>query len=143
MKKILKKIASIVCCTMLTIGFVTSNADYASAASVTQEIKGTISASNMHITKKPTATLHTYDKNGKHVGSYSMTVKTNTKNGIYYSYTISISKRLDNTKVSTVCVQLNSYSPMGDLNKKYSVRKALKKGTYKLGITSTYIPTIN
>ena len=142
MKKISKKITSIICCAVLTVLFIASNTSNASAAIVNQKISGTIDASNILITSKPKFVLHTYDAKGKELNSYDMSVKTVKKAGIPQSYTISTSKLLNDKKVKKISVEVSCYDNM----KKYYNKSSLKKNvgkTYTLRLNNKFVTYLN
>lgn len=132
MKKMMKKFNSLMIGALLTIGII--GASYMNADAATKSIKlegyiNKIAFTNVYSgqTEKPTAYLYTYNAQGNYVGKYEAKVTTSGKNyKIYLGST-----KLDDTKVSKVCLQLkNSYM------KKYSARYGLKACTYTVSMNS-------
>lgn len=128
-----KKLKSIIA-SALVIGSVIGGSGLdAYAATKTVKASGTVSGFNF-VTAKPVAYLYTYNASGTYVGKYALTSSFQFGN----KYKLSLgSTKLDDKKVSKVCLQLKS-----DSGTKYSSRVNLKSGTYSITMNNSGIPTI-
>lgn len=132
-----KKLKSIIASALVMGSVIGSTSLNAYAATKTVKASGTVNGVNF-VTTKPVAYLYTYNSSGNYVAKYplSSSFKINPKTGGDYKLSLG-STKLDDKKVSKVCLQVKS-----DSGTKYSSRVNLKSGTYSITMNNAGIPTL-
>lgn len=128
-----KKLKSLIVSGLVIASCIGSNSLNAYAATKKVSASGTVNAINF-ATNKPVAYLYAYNSKGAYVAKYPLSSTFQFGN----KYKLSLgSTKIDDTKVSKVCLQLKS-----DYGTKYSSRVNLKSGAYSITLGSYGVPTI-
>lgn len=132
-----KKIKSLIASVLVT-GSIISCTGGVYAATRTITAQGKMDAL-LSINYVPEAYLYTYNSKGNYVKKYKLSVS----HAFFNKYKLSLNKtKLDDKKVSKICLQLKTEQPNGDKRTKYSPKLKLKSGNYTITVNDDAIPSL-